>query len=99
MFPQILAAASAAVWLYLLFGRGGFWRFREAPPSAAPPSPPPSIVAVVPARNEVETVGRAIASLAAQRYPGAFHIVLVDDASSDGTAEAARAAAPAAPRR
>ena len=94
MLPSILAAASAAVWLYLLLGRGGFWRFRDAPLEGAPPDPPPSIVAVVPARNEAETVGRAVASLAAQRYSGAFHIVLVDDASSDGTADAARAAAP-----
>lgn len=93
---MIIASLAAAVWLYLIFARGAFWRFREAPPAIAnaPLAPPPSIVAVVPARNEVETVGRAIASLAAQRYPGAFHIVLVDDASSDGTADAARAAAP-----
>ena len=82
------------MWLYLLFGRGGFWRFRDAPANGWLPDPPPSIVAVVPARNEAETVGRAIASLAAQEYAGAFHIVLVDDASSDGTAEAARSAAP-----
>ena len=94
VFLEILGAASVAVWLYLLLARGGFWRLRDAPPEGALPASPPSIVAVVPARNEAEVVGRAIASLAAQRYPGAFHIVLVDDASSDATAEAARAAAP-----
>ena len=94
MIAETLGAASAAIWLYLLVGRGGFWRFRDAAGVGALPTPPPSVVAVVPARNEAETVGRAIGSLAAQRYPGAFHIVLVDDASSDGTAEAARAAAP-----
>jgi hopene-associated glycosyltransferase HpnB len=95
MIADGLAGASAAVWVYLLLGRGGFWRFREAAEEGALPVAAPSIVAVVPARNEVETVGRAIGTLAAQRYPGVFHIVLVDDASSDGTAEAARAAAPA----
>jgi hopene-associated glycosyltransferase HpnB len=94
MIAGVLAGASAAVWAYLLLGRGGFWRFREEADAGALGAAP-SIVAVVPARNEAETVGRAIASLAAQRYPGAFHIVLVDDASDDGTAEAARAAAPA----
>lgn len=84
-----------AVWLYLLFARGGFWRVeRESEPHAAPPGRPPRIVAVVPARNEVAVVARAIGSLAAQRAPGEFHIVLVDDASSDGTADAARSAAP-----
>ena len=51
-------------------------------------------MAVVPARDEVEVVGRAIASLAAQRPPGYFHIILVDDHSSDGTAAAAESAAP-----
>ena len=95
MIAGVLAGASAAVWVYLLLGRGGFWRFREEPEAGALPASAPSIVAVVPARNEAETVGRAIASLAAQRYPGAFHIVLVDDASTDGTADLAGAAAPA----
>src|ERR1035441_6743252 len=94
MIAGLRAGASAAVWVYLLLGRGGFWRFREEAGAGALPAAAPSIVAVVPARNEAETVGRAIASLAAQRYPGGFHIVLVDDASTDGTAEAARAAAP-----
>jgi glycosyltransferase involved in cell wall biosynthesis len=51
-------------------------------------------VAVVPARDEADAVGHAIASLAAQRPPGYFHIVLVDDHSSDGTAAIAAAAAP-----
>lgn len=48
---------------------------------------------MVPARDEADVVGRAIGSLAAQRAPGYFHIVLVDDHSSDGTAEIAAAAA------
>jgi hopene-associated glycosyltransferase HpnB len=53
----------------------------------------PSVVAVIPARNEAAVVGAAVASLLAQDYPGAFRIVLVDDHSGDGTAEVARAAA------
>jgi hopene-associated glycosyltransferase HpnB len=50
------------------------------------------VEAVVPARNEAPTIGRALASLAAQRYAGRFGITVVDDESSDGTAHAARAA-------
>ena len=53
----------------------------------------PSVVAIVPARNEAAVVGEAIGSLLAQDYPGAFSIVLVDDHSTDGTAAMARAAA------
>jgi cellulose synthase/poly-beta-1,6-N-acetylglucosamine synthase-like glycosyltransferase len=75
----IVSAASVAVWLYLLFGRGAFWRMRAAPPEGSLPIPPPSVVAVIPARNEAPVVGQAVASLAAQRYPAAFHIVLADD--------------------
>lgn len=92
---QLAAATTLAIWLYLLLFRGGFWRefARRAP---QPPAPPAGlrIVAVVPARDEAGVVGRAIASLAAQRAPGYFHIVLVDDHSSDGTAAIAAAAAP-----
>jgi hopene-associated glycosyltransferase HpnB len=54
------------------------------------------MTAVIPARDEVETIGTTIRSLLRQAYPGAFSIVLVDDESRDGTAEAARAAAAAA---
>lgn len=62
------------------------------------PAPPlrgaaPPVVAVVPARNEADVVGDAVGSLLRQTYPGPFHVVLVDDASDDGTAEAARRAA------
>lgn len=46
---------------------------------------------VVPARDEADVVGRAIASLLAQDYSGGFTIVLVDDGSEDGTGDLARA--------
>jgi hopene-associated glycosyltransferase HpnB len=90
---QLAASATLAVWIYLLLFRGGFWReFGRRPPQPAP-SAAPRIVAIVPARDEAEVVGRAIASLAAQRAPGYFHIILVDDHSTDGTAQIAAAAA------
>jgi hopene-associated glycosyltransferase HpnB len=89
---MIPAALSLAVWLYLLFGRGWFWRMREQPAGVGRGAAP-AVVAVIPARNEAAVVGRAVASLAAQEYGGAFRVVLVDDGSEDGTAETARAAA------
>lgn len=90
----ILAALPLAVWLYLFALRGGFWRMRDigAPPHSAPASP--RVVAVIPARNEAPVVAQAIASLAAQQYPGELSIVLVDDHSSDATAAQAHSAAP-----
>ena len=90
----ILAAVTLAIWLYLVFFRGGFWREFGAAESIPQLTTAPRIVAVVPARDEADVVGRAVASLAAQRAPGYFHIVLVDDHSTDGTAAIAAAAAP-----
>jgi hopene-associated glycosyltransferase HpnB len=95
MLLELAGAAALAVWIYLLLGRGGFWRMCDAPPEGALPAVPPAVVAVIPARNEALVVARAIGALARQRYPGEFHMVLVDDDSADGTAGAARSAAPA----
>src|SRR5262250_2687218 len=92
----VLAALPLSAWLYLLLARGGFWLARErdnrGPEPAAPPAWP-AVTAVVPARNEADVIARSIGSLLAQDYPGPFKVILVDDASSDGTADAARALA------
>ncbi|MEI9965451.1 MAG: glycosyltransferase [Caulobacteraceae bacterium] len=50
------------------------------------------MIAVVPARDEADVIGRAVGSLLAQDYPGPFRVILVDDQSSDGTADIARRA-------
>ncbi len=52
----------------------------------------PTIAAVVPARNEADVVGQCISSLL-QQHGLRIHVVLVDDASTDGTSDAAVAAA------
>src|SRR5438874_6139174 len=92
----VIGVASVAIWVYLLFFRGGFWRLPYRPAPIAANGGGRSVVAVIPARDEAAVVGRAVASLLAQDYDGNFRIVVVDDQSSDGTAEAARAAAVAA---
>lgn len=81
-----------AVWLVLVFGRHGFWLTAERDTRGLPSEPAhwPSVTAVVPARDEVEVIARSIGSLVAQEYPGDFRIILVDDNSSDGTAEIAQ---------
>ena len=83
-----IGAASLAAWIYLLFFRGRFWRV-HAPAGPAPEASRKSVVAVVPARNEESVIGKSIASLVNQDYPGPFHVVLVDDHSSDATIRAA----------
>jgi hopene-associated glycosyltransferase HpnB len=99
----ILAALSLLAWLYLVFLHGGFWLTREREEDYRSPIDHqanwPSVVAVVPARNEADVLRRSLASLAAQNYPGELSIVLVDDQSSDGTADVARRVAENAGRK
>ena len=52
-----------------------------------------SVVAVIPARNEAQTIGRSVTSLINQDYNGRIDVIVIDDGSDDGTAEVARAAA------
>jgi len=91
---DLIASMVLAIWLYLLVGRGSFWLAGERddePPSAE--GPWPAINAIVPARDEAESVGETIASLLRQDYPGEFTVILVDDQSRDATARVARDAA------
>jgi hopene-associated glycosyltransferase HpnB len=83
---------SLAIWLGLVFAHGGFWLARERDTSDLPPVPKhwPEVVAVVPARDEADVIARSIGSLLAQDYQGPFRVLLVDDSSSDGTADIAR---------
>jgi hopene-associated glycosyltransferase HpnB len=95
---QVIIAAgvvAAATWIYLLIFRGAFWRIEpdERAPATASLR---SVVAVIPARDEADVIGDAVGSLLAQDYAGRLDIVIVDDHSSDGTAEVVRAAAAAA---
>jgi hopene-associated glycosyltransferase HpnB len=93
MTAGILAALALAGWVYLLLGRGMFWRADvRLPRETALPSRWPSVVAIVPARNEAPYIGQAVASLKAQDYAGAFRVVVVDDQSEDDTGAIARAA-------
>jgi glycosyltransferase involved in cell wall biosynthesis len=63
---------------------------QAAGPHAEPPVLAPRFSVVIPAFNEEAVLGECLASLAAQTYPGAFEVVVVDNASTDGTAALAR---------
>jgi hopene-associated glycosyltransferase HpnB len=98
----MIASLALAIWIYLLWFRGGFWLARERDDDGEPALPAgsdwPSVVAVIPARNEAALLPRSLTSIFAQDYPAALSIVLVDDASSDGTLAVARSLAAASPR-
>jgi hopene-associated glycosyltransferase HpnB len=91
----IIGAVAAAAWVYLLIFRGAFWRIErdDKIPDAAPAR---SVVAVIPARDEADVIGGAVASLLAQDYTGRLDIIVIDDQSADGTAAVARKTAAAA---
>ncbi|MCW3478608.1 glycosyltransferase [Neisseriaceae bacterium JH1-16] len=89
-----LSLLTLLIWCVLLFGRGGFWRVRKPAPSPLP-TQWPAIVAIIPARDEAAVIGRAVSSILGQDYAGPLRLIVVDDHSSDGTAEVARAAASA----
>jgi hopene-associated glycosyltransferase HpnB len=98
MLATFISVFGLFVWLYLLTLRGGFWRLTEhdrnlGGQNAAVPAT--YVVAIVPARNEADVIERSLASLFAQQFHGRFDIILVDDESDDGTAEAARRCAEA----
>ncbi len=87
---SILALLPVAAWIGLIGFRGGFWRADQML-SATPPELTawPDVVAVIPARTEAATIGVTVGSLLTQDYPGGLNVIVVDDMSDDGTAEAA----------
>lgn len=87
-FFELIAAVSLSIWIYLLLGRGFFWRMQIYPPPATTP-PAKSVAVVIPARNEETVIGRTIQSLLKQSYDGPLHIFLVNDHSTDATVQAA----------
>ncbi|HEY2792139.1 MAG TPA: glycosyltransferase [Micromonosporaceae bacterium] len=84
---RIVAAVALAAWVWLWLVRGGFWRTNIRLPAAPPPRDWPDVAIVVPARDEAEVLPLTVPTLLAQDYPGRVRVILVDDGSTDGTAE------------
>jgi hopene-associated glycosyltransferase HpnB len=97
MILTLLAFAGLAVWFYLVVFHGGFWRLTERDADFAPRGAPApvgvAVTAIIPARNEADVIGQCLSSLLAQQFCGRLDIVLVDDQSTDGTADTAKACA------
>jgi hopene-associated glycosyltransferase HpnB len=92
---DILASIVLAIWLYLVAARGGFWRAAERDDGSVAPGSDgtrrwPAVSAVIPARDEAETIRETVASLLRQDYRGIFTVIVVDDQSRDATARIAR---------
>ena len=64
--------------LSLCSAAGWFWLCRERDDSAAANGSPdawPSVVAIIPARDEADMIARSVGSLLRQDYPGRFSVV------------------------
>ena len=82
------AALLAAIWgAYAFVGQR--WRIAPRLASPQPQATAARVVAVVPARNEASELPATLPALLAQDYEP-LTVVLVDDHSTDGTAEVAR---------
>ena len=89
-----LTAVAAIIWMGLLLLWGQFWRADQRLDSKTlnqmvPPEVWPSVVVVIPARNEAELIGKAVRSHLTQTYLGSLSILLIDDKSTDNTAQIA----------
>ena len=85
----IVAGVALLAWLWLT--ATGFWRTDQRLPPPRRPARWPDVAVVIPARDEAAVLPETLPTLLAQRYPGRLRLILVDDGSSDGTAELARA--------
>ena len=65
--------------------------------SPVAPANPPLVTVIVPARNEAHNIARCVTSILATSYPN-LELVVVDDLSTDGTADVAHRASEGDPR-
>jgi hopene-associated glycosyltransferase HpnB len=96
---RVTGLCTFAIWIYLTFFRGAFWKLRERLRPGRPVADH-SVTAIIPARDERDLIGRAVASLHSQRmerrarHPAKtdrLRVILADDESTDGTGPASNA--------
>ncbi|MEH2459620.1 glycosyltransferase [Nostoc sp.] len=89
-----LMLLSLTIWLGLLCFWGQFWRTdQQLEVTEIQLQSLPVVCAVVPARNEAQLLPTSLRSLLLQDYPGSFNVFLVDDRSTDRTANFAEGVA------
>ena len=90
---MLFAVWAVALWLGVLVHPARPWALRPvAEDEEEPPEPVawPTVLAIIPARNEAEYLPQTVPALLGQSYRGRLEVVVVDDRSEDGTADAAQ---------
>lgn len=88
-----LGTFSILIWLGIAFHPArpwDFWPVAEDIPAPSDPAAWPPVRIIVPARNEAESLPLTLPPLLQQNYPGPWELVVIDDRSTDGTADVAR---------
>ncbi|MBD2580042.1 glycosyltransferase [Oscillatoria sp. FACHB-1406] len=92
IFFLSISLTSLLIWIVLIFFWGDFWKCNckldANSQSSLIEKSSVSVCAVVPARNEAEVLPKTLRSLFQQTYP--LTVILIDDQSSDGTADIAK---------
>ncbi|MEP3672204.1 MAG: hypothetical protein ABJM86_04565, partial [Hyphomicrobiales bacterium] len=75
----IATTLSCLIWIYLIVFNGWFWLANQVLDAAASRKKAkwPAVVAVIPARNEAESIGAVIKSHLATKYRGDFSLIVV----------------------
>jgi len=77
------------LWTALVAGVGA-WQSRNALPAVSTPGKLPKLSICIPARDEARQIGDCVLAALAQDHPN-VEVIVVDDGSTDGTADVARA--------
>ncbi len=94
-----IVTLSTLIWVFLLTCWGQFWLANQRIENGGSSADfreenYPVVRVIIPARNEEEVLERALRSLVVQDYPGSYHLVVIDDHSSDRTATIAHSFPP-----
>lgn len=93
-FVLSLTFLSLVIWIGLLSLWGQFWRTdQQLEVGEIQLQSLPTVSVIIPARNEAELLPITLRSLLLQDYSGDFNVFLVDDRSTDGTANFAEGVA------
>jgi hopene-associated glycosyltransferase HpnB len=88
-----VATAAMLAWLYVLLHPARPWDFQPVSDDAPIPDLKgivwPAVTIIIPARNEADSLPHTLPSLFKQEYQGELRFIIVDDRSTDGTADIA----------